>query len=112
MQNTGADVVARALAARGIDTVYMVSGNQVLPLIDALGRQGLRMIHRRHETAAVYAAIGAAEMTGRASAALVSAGPGFLAALQGVGVAASMELPVLLLSGSPGTTDPEGAFQA
>lgn len=112
MQDTGADVVARALAARGIDTVYMVSGNQVLPLIDALGRLGLRMIHMRHETAAVYAAIGVAEMTGRASAALVSAGPGFLAALQGLGVAASMELPVLLLSGSPGTTAPDGAFQA
>jgi len=112
MVRTGADSVAQALAVKGIDTIYMVSGNQVLPLIDAVGRLGLRMVHLRHETAAVYAAIGAAETTGRTSAVLVSAGPGFLAALQGIGVAASMELPLLLLSGSPATTAPDGAFQA
>jgi acetolactate synthase-1/2/3 large subunit len=109
----GADVVVRELLlGHGVDTLFMVSGNQVLPLIDAAGTAGVRLVHMRHETAAVYAAIAAAEISGRLSAALVSAGPGFLAALQGIGVARSMELPVLLLSGAaPLSQRGGGAFQ-
>ncbi len=110
---TNADVVVSELKNHGIGTIFTVSGNQILPLIDAVGRADLRLVHMRHETAAVYAAIAAAELTGRMSVALVSAGPGFLASLQGLGVAMSMELPVLLLSGAPPASQRDlGAFQA
>ncbi|MEX1158892.1 MAG: thiamine pyrophosphate-binding protein [Thermomicrobiales bacterium] len=109
---TNADVVVRELMGRGIDTIFTVSGNQILPVIDAAGRARLRLVHMRHETAAVYAAIASSEMTGQMSVALVSAGPGFLASLQGLGVAKSMELPVLLLSGdAPVNQRGLGAFQ-
>lgn len=109
---TGGEVIARGLAARGVDTVFTVSGNQILPIFDAAHDARLRMIHMRHESAAVYSAIGAAELHGGASVALVSAGPGFLASLQGVGVARSMELPVLLLAGAaPIAQRQSGAFQ-
>lgn len=109
---TNADVVVHELIARGIRTIFTVSGNQILPLIDAAGRSGIRLVHMRHETAAVYAAIAASEVTGEPAIALVSAGPGFLASLQGLGVASSMELPILLLSGaSPVSQRGFGAFQ-
>lgn len=112
-EHTNADVVVRELMGHGVGTIFTVSGNQILPLIDAAGRHGVRLVHMRHETAAVYAAIAAAEVTGGLSAALVSAGPGFLASLQGLGVARSMELPVLLLSGdAPVSQRGLGAFQA
>src|SRR5437764_9780355 len=96
---TGGQIVARTLAAAGITNVFTVSRNQILPIFDAAGDAGLRLIHMRHETAAVYAAIGAANAA-LPGVALVSAGPGFLAALQGIGVARSMELPLLFLSGA------------
>jgi len=111
-ESTNADVVIRELLGHSIGTIFTVSGNQILPLIDAAGRAGVRLVHMRHETAAVYAAIAASEVTGGMSVALVSAGPGFLASLQGLGVAASMELPVLLLSGAaPVSQRGLGAFQ-
>ncbi|HYI15597.1 MAG TPA: thiamine pyrophosphate-binding protein, partial [Thermomicrobiales bacterium] len=110
---TNADVVVRELLGHGVGAYFTISGNQILPLIDAAGRAGVRLVHMRHETAAVYAALAAAEVTGGMNVALVSAGPGFLASLQGLGVATSMELPVLLLSGdAPVSQRGLGAFQA
>jgi|GEM_PF-521839 len=112
-EQTNADVVIRELMGHGIGTIFTVSGNQILPLIDAAGRAGIRLVHMRHETAAVYAAIAAAELSGQMSVVLVSAGPGFLASLQGIGVAQSMEVPVLLVSGdSPASQRGHGAFQS
>lgn len=112
-ESTNADVVVRELMGHGVGTFFTVSGNQILPLIDAAGRAGVCLIHMRHETAAVYAALAACEITGGINVALVSAGPGFLASLQGLGVATSMELPVLLLSGdAPVSQRGLGAFQS
>ena len=111
-QGHGGAAVAQTLAALGADVVFTVSGNQVLPIFDAAGDYGLRLLHMRHESAAVYAAAGYAEQTGRPGVALVSAGPGFLAALMALAVVRSMELPVLLLSGDTPEADGPGAFQA
>lgn len=111
-ETPGGAIVARMLADLGVDTIFSVSGNQILPIFDAAADAGIRLVHTRHETTAVYAAIGASETTGRPAVALVSAGPGFLASLQGLGVASSMELPILLLSGgAPTSQRPYGAFQ-
>jgi acetolactate synthase-1/2/3 large subunit len=109
---TGADLFARSLRAAGVTTIFSVSGNQILGLYEAAAGAGLRIVHTRHESAAAYAAAGWAEATGEAGIALVAGGPGFLASLVGVGVAASMELPVLLVSGGPPSAgDRPGAFQ-
>jgi acetolactate synthase-1/2/3 large subunit len=108
----GGAMVARTLAALGTEVIFTVSGNQVLPIFDAAGDHGLRLLHMRHESAAVYAAAGYAEQTGRPGVALVSAGPGFLAALMALAVVRAMELPVLLLSGDTPEADGPGAFQA
>lgn len=111
-RQSGGEIVARTLTSIGVDTVFTVSGNQILPVFDAAFDARLRMVHMRHETAAVYAAIGAAELHRRVAVALVSAGPGFLASLQGLGIANSMELPVILMAGAaPITQRHRGAFQ-
>jgi acetolactate synthase-1/2/3 large subunit len=96
----------------GVDLVFTVSGNQILPIFDAAGDSGLRLIHMRHESAAAFAAAAAAEMTGRPGVVLTSAGPAFLAALTGLATVASMEYPILFLSGdSPVRNDGFGNFQ-
>ena len=109
---TGARRFAEALRAAGVTTIFSVSGNQILGLYEGVAQAGLRIVHMRHESAAAYAAAGWAEVSGEAGIALVAGGPGFLASLTGLAVAASMELPVLLVSGGPPTTgDRPGAFQ-
>lgn len=108
----GGQVVAETLAELGGETIFSVSGNQVLSIYDAAGEAGLRIIHMRHESASVYAAAAFAEVRGVPGIALTSAGPGFLASLTGAAVARSMELPLLLLSGAaPTTRRNSGAFQ-
>ncbi|CAN5832728.1 thiamine pyrophosphate-binding protein [soil metagenome] len=109
---TGGQLVCAALATAGCEVMFSVSGNQILPVYDAAGDAGLRIIHMRHESAAAYAAAAYAEIAGGIGVVLTSAGPGFLAALQGVAAARTMELPVLLLSGdSPVSQRGKGAFQ-
>lgn len=109
---TGGQIVARTLRRLGVDVVFSVSGNQILPFYDAAGEAGLRIVHMRHESAAAYAAAAHAELTGLPGVAFTSAGPGFLAGLTGLAVARSMELPLLYLSGAaPLAQCGMGAFQ-
>jgi acetolactate synthase I/II/III large subunit len=109
---TGGQIAATTLAELGVKTVFSVSGNQILPLYDALVDAGIRIVHMRHESAAAYAAAGASEVTGEPGVVLVSAGPGHIAALTGIAVAASMEIPILYISGGSAVSDRErGAFQ-
>ncbi|MGA3038355.1 MAG: thiamine pyrophosphate-dependent enzyme [Vulcanimicrobiaceae bacterium] len=92
--------------------VFSVSGNQILSLYEGLASADVRIVHTRHESAAAYAAAGWSEVSNDLGIALVAGGPGFLASLTGVAVTATMELPVLLLSGGPTSTgDRPGAFQ-
>ncbi|RIK46541.1 MAG: hypothetical protein DCC58_02880 [Chloroflexi bacterium] len=109
---TGGQIVARTLRRLGVEVIFSVSGNQILPIYDAAADAGLRIIHMRHESAAAYAAAVYAERTGQPGVALTSAGPGFIAGLTGVAVAQSMELPMLYLSGAaPLAQRGMGAFQ-
>lgn len=109
---TGGQVVAATLAELGVKTIFSVSGNQILPIYDAAPDAGIRIVHMRHESAAAYAAAGSAEMTGMPGVLLVSAGPGHIAAFTGIAVAASMELPLVCISGGSAVKDRgRGAFQ-
>lgn len=109
---TGAHIAAMTLAELGVKTIFSVSGNQILPLYDAVVDHGIRIIHMRHESAAAYAAAGASEVTGEPGVVLVSAGPGHVATLTGIAVAASMELPLVYISGASAVSDRgRGAFQ-
>ncbi len=104
MPQTGAQAIARALKQRGVDTIFSLSGNQVLPLYDTLHSEGIRLITTRHEATAVHMADVAAQITRRAQVALVTAGPGHTNALTALGVARANEAPVLLLSGAADTS--------
>lgn len=108
----GADVVARGLKAAGIDVLFSLSGNQIMPVYDACIDAGIRIVHTRHEAAAVFMADAHAQLTGRLAAAMVTAAPGFANALGAVYSARMNESPVLFLTGdSPVGLDGFGAFQ-
>jgi thiamine pyrophosphate-dependent acetolactate synthase large subunit-like protein len=108
----GADRAAQALRAAGIETVFAMSGNQVMVLFDAFLDEQIGVVHIRHEAAAVHMAEARAQLTGDVAIALVPAGPGFANALSALYSARMSESPMVLLSGhAPVARIGQGAFQ-
>jgi acetolactate synthase-1/2/3 large subunit len=102
----------QTLARAGVQRIYSVSGNQIMPVYDACIDAGIEIVHTRHEAAAVFMADASAQLTGQAGIALVTAAPGFANALGPLYTARASESPVLLLSGdAPLAHDQKGAFQ-
>jgi acetolactate synthase-1/2/3 large subunit len=108
----GSQLVVRALARQGVTTVFSLSGNQIMPVYDACLDAGIRIVHVRHEAAAVSMADAWAQVTGGVGVALLTAGPGLANGLAPLMSALHAESPVLLLSGdTPLAEDGLGAFQ-
>jgi acetolactate synthase-1/2/3 large subunit len=109
---TGATRVVDALVAAGARQLFSLSGNQILSIYDATIGRGIRLIHTRHEAAAVHMADGWGRLTEQPGVALVTAGPGHLNAIGALYTARMAESPVVLLSGaSPRAQRGRGAFQ-
>ena len=104
-----ADAVAAALADAGVERVFGVpGGGSSLDLIAAAHRRGLPFALARHETAAVIMAATTAELSGRPGAALVTRGPAFRNAANGIAHASLDRAPLLLVA--DGFTGAERAF--
>ena len=101
-----------ALAERGVRQLFSLSGNQILSVYDATIGRDLRIIHTRHEAAAVHMADAWGRLSEEPGVALVTAGPGHLNALSALYGALMAESPVVLLSGhAPAGQAGRGAFQ-
>lgn len=108
----GADHLIDALARGGTDTIFTLSGNHVMPVFDAAFGRPTRLVHVRHESAAVHMADAWARMTGAVGVALVTGGPGHANALGALATALAGETPLVLLSGhAPIAELGRGAFQ-
>ncbi|MBS9715854.1 thiamine pyrophosphate-binding protein [Pseudohalocynthiibacter aestuariivivens] len=108
----GADLLVQTLALVGVDRIFSLSGNQIMPVYDACIDAGIEIIHTRHEAAAVFMADAYAQLTGGIGVCLVTAAPGAANALGPLYTARQSESPVLLLTGdSPLSQDGQGAFQ-
>ncbi|MCP5149757.1 MAG: thiamine pyrophosphate-binding protein [Ectothiorhodospiraceae bacterium] len=108
----GADLLARALRAAGVERLYSLSGNQIMPLYDACIDAGLGIVHVRHEAAAAHMADAAGRLTGRPGIALVTAGPGHANTMGALYTARMSESPMVLLSGHAQLARfGQGAFQ-
>ena len=108
----GADLIVSSLSGAGVEVIFSLSGNQIMPIYDACIDAGIRIVHTRHEGAAVYMAEAYAQLTGKIGVAMITAGPGFASGLGPLVTARASETPVLLLSGdSPRAQDGRGCFQ-
>ncbi|WVN41122.1 thiamine pyrophosphate-binding protein [beta proteobacterium MWH-UniP1] len=108
----GADILAKALEIAGVQNIYTLSGNHIMPIFDAAIDSPLRLFHVRHEAAAVHMADAAARLTGNVAVAMVTGGPGHANAVSAMYTALQAESPVLLLSGhAPLNQLGKGAFQ-
>src|SRR5271163_4530478 len=96
---TGGHLVARALKAEGIETIFTLSGGHVMDIYDGCYDAGIRVIGVRHEQAASHAADAWTRLTGIPGCAVVTAGPGVTDALTGVANAWRAQVPMLLIGG-------------
>ena len=71
-----ADIVARTLERAGLTDIFTLSGNHIMSLFDAALETKLRLMHVRHEAAAVHMADAYGRLTGRPGIAWVTGGPG------------------------------------
>lgn len=102
MAPTTGDVIADALIAHGVDTVFGIPGAHMYDLNDALARRNntLRFVTTRHEQGAGYMAFGYAKSTGRVGTYTVVPGPGVLNSGAALCTAYGANAPVLCLTGN------------
>ena len=111
-QIRGADIVARTLDRAGLSTIFTLSGNHIMPLFDAAIGTRLRLIHVRHEAAAVHMADAWGRLTRTCGIVWVSGGAGFTNAAAALTTAQAGESPLVLISGHAGVKEVgRGAFQ-
>jgi acetolactate synthase-1/2/3 large subunit len=99
MTSTGSQLLTRALRLEGVDTVFTLAGDHILPLLDLLADEGFRLIDCRHEQAAVHMADAWARMTGKLGVCAFTT-PGHANAIPGLLYALAAESPVLNIAGS------------
>ena len=108
----GGRIVAAWLKAQGVEKIFALSGEHILPLFDGCAAEGIDVIATRHEQGAVLAAEAYARVTGKPGVAAVTAGPGVTNAVTGLAVANTSGSPVMLLAGRTSTGQRlRGTFQ-
>ncbi len=108
----GCDALLQALQCAGVQKIFTLSGNHIMPIFDAAFGAGMPLIHTRHEAAAVHMADAHARITGSVGVALVTGGPGHANAVSALYTAQMAEASVVLLSGhAPNAQLGKGAFQ-
>ena len=101
---SGGHLVATALKAEGVDTIFTLCGGHIIDIYDGCIDEGIKIVDVRHEQVAAHAADGYARQTGRLGCVVTTAGPGFTNALTGIATAFRSESPVLHIGGQGALT--------
>ena len=96
---TGGHLFIRCLKQEGIEKVFTIVGDTVLPLVDAAADEGIQFIDARHEGAALHMADGYARITGRPACGIFTGGPGFANAISALPAIYTSESPVVFVAG-------------
>jgi len=112
MSTTAARLLALALQARGITTVFHITGAPNIQLTRECEALGIALVGARHEIAAAGMAFAHARVTGQPAVCLAPAGPGAVNMIPTAVHAVAEEAPIILLGGSsPLATRGTGSFQ-
>jgi acetolactate synthase-1/2/3 large subunit len=95
----GGQLLAKALKAEGVDTIFTLTGGHIVPILDGCVQEGIRIVDVRHEETAAHAAEAYARLTGKLGVAAVTAGPGVTNTITGVMNAHYSATPILVLGG-------------
>ena len=96
---TGGHLFIRCLKQEGIEKVFTIVGDTILPLVDAAEDEGIQFIDTRHEGAALHMADGYARITGRPAVGIFTGGPGFSNAISALPAIYTSESPVIFVAG-------------
>ena len=96
---SGGGLVAKALKAEGVDTIFTLCGGRIIDIYDGCIDEGIRIVDVRHEQVAAHAADAYARQTGRLGCVVTTAGPGCTNAMTGIATAFRSESPVLHIGG-------------
>ncbi len=108
----GAQILAAALRAEGVDCLFGYPGGANLEIFDVLDQFNIRCYRTEHEQGAVHAAQGYARATGRIGVCLATSGPGACNLVTGLADAKSDSTPVVAITGNvPSYLLGKNAFQ-
>jgi acetolactate synthase I/II/III large subunit len=112
---TGGEIVARMLAAEGVEDMFGIIDGTYFGLYHALSEVGIALHSPRHEAAAAHMAGAYARVTGRLGVCMASNGPGVANVLPGVAVEQGEGNRVLLITSARrvgiGHPDRGGTYQ-
>jgi acetolactate synthase-1/2/3 large subunit len=94
--------MARCLENEGVEYIFGLPGEEIIPLVDALDQSSIRFILVRSEQAAAFMADMYGRVTGRAGVCLATLGPGAINLLLGVADAQTDSAPLVALSAQVG----------
>ena len=97
---TGSEILARALKAQGMDTLFFLMGGPMLETESELVRIGTKMIDTHHEQAAAMMAHAWTRLTRKPGVCMASSGPGTINLLTGVANALIDASPLIAIGGS------------
>src|SRR5215510_2207334 len=97
---TGSEVLARALKAQGMDTLFFIMGGPMLETEAEIIRLGIRAIDTRHEQAAAMEAHAWTRLMRRPGVCMGASGPGTTNLLTGVANAWADAAPLVAIGGS------------
>jgi acetolactate synthase I/II/III large subunit len=112
---SGGGLIARMLAAEGVDTAFGIIDGTYFGLYSAFPEVGIDLYSPRHETSAAHMAGAYARVTGKLGVCIASNGPGVANVLPGVAVEQGEGNRVLLITSSRrvgiGRPDRGGTYQ-
>ena len=98
-RQTAAEVIAVRLAAAGCRHAFGIPGGEVLALMDALDRAGLRISLVKHENSGGFMAEGTYHATGAPGVLFATIGPGIANAANVIANAWQDRVPMIVLTG-------------
>ncbi len=108
----GAELLADALRAEGVERLFGYPGGANLEIFDVLAAAGIACYRTEHEQGAVHAAQGYARATGEVGVCLATSGPGACNLVTGLADANSDSTPIVAITGNvPSHLLGKNAFQ-
>ncbi len=94
-----ADKIVQILAEEGIEDVFGIPGEQIMPFYRALSDSKINHVLTRHEQAACHAADGYSRSSGKIGVCIATASPGALNFTMALATAFKDNVPILVLTG-------------
>ncbi len=108
----GAQLLAEALVAEGVEVIFGYPGGANLEIFDVLPDYNIEIVRVEHEQGAAHAAEGYARASGKVGVCLATSGPGATNLVTGIADANSDSVPIVAITGNvPSHLLGKNAFQ-